>query len=212
MLRGDHGRVNCECFSGSHSSRDLAVSGAEPVFRVLVSATQVSVTGKNFRIKMGMGAKPLRDLVDLVGIEPTTSSMPWKRAPNCATGPLRKNLDPAQKSESDKSILAYRVRLVKRRSGNHRNLCSLCGPASFTKTTKMGMLWASDDLNETLLYVCSVVLGIPFSDSYRDGPSNIFHGCARGLDHTGSLRLSQRTESDAVTVGAGRTTNADRSG
>jgi hypothetical protein len=26
--------------------------------------------------------------VDLVGIEPTTSSMPWKRAPNCATGPL----------------------------------------------------------------------------------------------------------------------------
>ena len=28
-------------------------------------------------------------LVDLVGIEPTTSSMPWKRAPSCATGPLR---------------------------------------------------------------------------------------------------------------------------
>src|SRR5258706_3029124 len=27
-------------------------------------------------------------LVDLVGIEPTTSSMPWKRAPICATGPL----------------------------------------------------------------------------------------------------------------------------
>ena len=26
-------------------------------------------------------------MVDLVGIEPTTSSMPWKRAPNCATGP-----------------------------------------------------------------------------------------------------------------------------
>jgi hypothetical protein len=30
-------------------------------------------------------------LVDLVGFEPTTSSMPWKRAPNCATGPLPKN-------------------------------------------------------------------------------------------------------------------------
>src|SRR5271157_5250088 len=28
-------------------------------------------------------------MVDLVGIEPTTSSMPWKRAPSCATGPLR---------------------------------------------------------------------------------------------------------------------------
>jgi hypothetical protein len=31
----------------------------------------------------------LKGLVDLVGIEPTTSSMPWKRAPSCATGPLR---------------------------------------------------------------------------------------------------------------------------
>jgi hypothetical protein len=30
----------------------------------------------------------LRDLVDLAGIEPATSSMPWKRAPSCATGPL----------------------------------------------------------------------------------------------------------------------------
>ncbi len=28
------------------------------------------------------------DLVDLIGIEPMTSSMPWKRAPSCATGPL----------------------------------------------------------------------------------------------------------------------------
>ena len=30
----------------------------------------------------------LLDLVDLVRFELTTSSMPWKRAPNCATGPL----------------------------------------------------------------------------------------------------------------------------
>jgi hypothetical protein len=29
----------------------------------------------------------IENMVDLVGIEPTTSSMPWKRAPNCATGP-----------------------------------------------------------------------------------------------------------------------------
>src|SRR5579871_3525865 len=28
-----------------------------------------------------------RELVDLDGFEPSTSSMPWKRAPNCATGP-----------------------------------------------------------------------------------------------------------------------------
>ena len=33
-------------------------------------------------------SKLLGSLVDLVGIEPTTSSMPWKRAPSCATGPL----------------------------------------------------------------------------------------------------------------------------
>ena len=31
--------------------------------------------------------KCLRRLVDLVRFELTTSSMPWKRAPNCATGP-----------------------------------------------------------------------------------------------------------------------------
>jgi hypothetical protein len=31
-------------------------------------------------------------MVDLVGFEPTTSSMPWKRAPNCATGPLAEAL------------------------------------------------------------------------------------------------------------------------
>ena len=40
----------------------------------------------------GRGSRALlivERLVDLVGIEPTTSSMPWKRAPSCATGPLR---------------------------------------------------------------------------------------------------------------------------
>ena len=43
-------------------------------------------------VGMGVKGKVLKHLVDLVGFEPTTSSMPWKRAPNCATGPLRKNL------------------------------------------------------------------------------------------------------------------------
>ena len=37
-------------------------------------------------------AKLLGNLVDLVGIEPTTSSMPWKRAPSCATGPHLRGL------------------------------------------------------------------------------------------------------------------------
>jgi hypothetical protein len=31
------------------------------------------------------------ELVDLDGFEPSTSSMPWKRAPNCATGPLEQD-------------------------------------------------------------------------------------------------------------------------
>ena len=33
-------------------------------------------------------SKLFGELVDLAGIEPATSSMPWKRAPSCATGPL----------------------------------------------------------------------------------------------------------------------------
>ena len=36
-----------------------------------------------------LGCKSMRCLVDLVRFELTTSSMPWKRAPNCATGPSR---------------------------------------------------------------------------------------------------------------------------
>ena len=43
-------------------------------------------------------------MVDLVGIEPTTSSMPWKRAPSCATGP-----------QSNSSILADRDEIVNKR-------------------------------------------------------------------------------------------------
>jgi hypothetical protein len=35
------------------------------------------------------GSGDVEVLVDLVGIEPTTSSMPWKRAPSCATGPFK---------------------------------------------------------------------------------------------------------------------------
>ena len=48
--------------------------------------------------------KLLRDLVDLVGIEPTTSSMPWKRAPSCATGPRLK-----QKSRAPTRQFGVRV-------------------------------------------------------------------------------------------------------
>ena len=36
---------------------------------------------------IGCGPYETGNLVDLVRFELTTSSMPWKRAPNCATGP-----------------------------------------------------------------------------------------------------------------------------
>ena|GEM_PF-2911799 len=50
-------------------------------------------------------------MVDLVGIEPTTSSMPWKRAPSCATGPLWGGA--ALNSKAPQLILSQRDTLVK---------------------------------------------------------------------------------------------------
>ena len=56
---------------------------------------RIDRTGKcEMRAKCGQAfcggsAKLLRCLVDLIGIEPMTSSMPWKRAPSCATGPQK---------------------------------------------------------------------------------------------------------------------------
>ena len=46
------------------------------------------------------------DLVDLVGIEPTTSSMPWTRAPSCATGPRlqTKSRSPAVRDRGSTAI------------------------------------------------------------------------------------------------------------
>ena len=41
-----------------------------------------------------------RNLVDLAGFEPATSSMPWKRAPSCATGPRPTQLQQAPKEMS----------------------------------------------------------------------------------------------------------------
>ena|SRR5258708_27162482 len=52
-------------------------------------------------------------MVDLVGIEPTTSSMPWKRAPNCATGPHCERISSGfGLREGTFIILAYILRLV----------------------------------------------------------------------------------------------------
>jgi hypothetical protein len=51
-------------------------------------------------------------LVDLIGIEPMTSSMPWKRAPSCATGPLLGRqvlLSGVGAAESNGNIPVYRT-------------------------------------------------------------------------------------------------------
>ena len=59
-----------------------------------------------FTLALGLLRNLLDDeLVDLTGIEPVTSSMPWKRAPSCATGPL---------SGRTSTILGPAARLVKR--------------------------------------------------------------------------------------------------
>ena len=46
-------------------------------------------------------------MVDLVGIEPTTSSMPWKRAPSCATGPRLKQKSRARRSGRGKVLIIF---------------------------------------------------------------------------------------------------------
>ena len=43
----------------------------------------------------------IENMVDLVRFELTTSSMPWKRAPNCATGPLFAISNIPQRSKID---------------------------------------------------------------------------------------------------------------
>jgi hypothetical protein len=45
--------------------------------------------------------------VDLVGIEPTTSSMPWKRAPSCATGPHEKRCTRGLKQFNSRLLTIY---------------------------------------------------------------------------------------------------------
>src|SRR3954471_24346020 len=84
---------------------------------------------------MVMGAKPLRDLVDLVGIEPTTSSMPWKRAPSCATGPFERGM----------LINSYARAVVSQTSLCQKNNLTTFSASCidwqhFAKAVKMGML------------------------------------------------------------------------
>ena len=68
-------------------------------------------------------------LVDLVGIEPTTYSMPWKRAPSCATGQLSQSstiIYFRSRNHIRQTIkAALYVFMVKRAvpSGNFKSIC-----------------------------------------------------------------------------------------
>ncbi len=72
--------------------------------------------------------------MDLVGIEPTTSSMPWKRAPSCATGP--REYDNKFHEGLTSTILAYWLLIVKPGSGQRH----LFRVVHFAKARKLSML------------------------------------------------------------------------
>ena len=85
----------------------------------------------------------LRDLVDLVGIEPTTSSMPWKRAPSCATGP-RSSGDLLSGTNVEKSI-PLNSRLPFLQSQTPRcDIFNEAHPSEFTTWTPHELSFASN--------------------------------------------------------------------
>jgi hypothetical protein len=67
------------------SSRRYAAASAEkPQHPLALKSANQGLTRQSLNYSYWKGVL----LVDLIGIEPMTSSMPWKRAPSCATGPL----------------------------------------------------------------------------------------------------------------------------
>ena len=80
----------------SSSCGPLPVTFAADRFRLAVSSfLELQDSGEFIENSAGMleQRKRLLGLVDLVRFELTTSSMPWKRAPNCATGPREVTLN-----------------------------------------------------------------------------------------------------------------------
>src|SRR5258708_26434385 len=67
--------------------------------------------------------KRWENMVDLVGIEPTTSSMPWKRAPSCATGPLCLQEIPCGKGQLFNSRLDGRLSQTAANLRGRRSRC-----------------------------------------------------------------------------------------
>jgi hypothetical protein len=78
-------------------------------------------------------------MVDLVGIEPTTSSMPWKRAPSCATGPFHQD-----GKATDREINSRLHGL------DSQTTAQSVGIIHFAKTVRMSMLNAIEGLVRTM--------------------------------------------------------------
>ena len=78
--------------------------------------------------------------MDLVGIEPTTSSMPWKRAPSCATGPHEKRLRGAKANQFSPTAIDSQTR-----DAMSASLCDV----NFAKAGKLSIL--SDDFRQPLM-------------------------------------------------------------
>jgi hypothetical protein len=94
-------------------------------------------------------------LVDLIGIEPMTSSMPWKRAPSCATGPrllweqlfysrccasFRQTTDVSSNRSPGRVQNAYRTPLGDREHLGHSRCLYMYREASLTRIAVCGAL------------------------------------------------------------------------
>src|SRR6202022_1452476 len=107
--------------------------GWKPWPRAPERRVTTQVTTQTSRLRAPDPSKLLGNLVDLVGIEPTTSSMPWKRAPSCATGPLARMRQNCRKIlRADNSRLPERVSQT-----TGRGLASLSGPHILRKPGKL---------------------------------------------------------------------------
>ena len=105
-------------WSGERVSGPLALQGERVRVRVL-SVRSPRPLGEGSRAAAGEGPQEVRRvrvlderMVDLGGFEPPASSMPLRRAPNCATGPrLGRAGEPGSAWKQDSTRLARRTRI-----------------------------------------------------------------------------------------------------
>ena len=83
--------------------------GEQFLLQATTGSSQANIFRSNDRPNESVVHSPkwFRELVDLVGIEPTTSSMPWKRAPSCATGPRLKQKSRSPTNRGSREVLNH---------------------------------------------------------------------------------------------------------